>query len=267
MDQSSQHGDDGGRERLTSTWKAFVGQLAGRFPTAMSQLLRGRGQLRGACVSKLQPKQFRDVLRAMACGQMYSWTPESDRNDGCIWVGLDPTAAAAMIDLMLGGQPYQSPDGARPLTAIDKRLLGRVADRAAGLIAGLAGIDQPLSQHQGQQMGDLPEVSAVCLDLEIGGSMWLFANGELTDGPSADSHRNGSSSKGGPIELSATLNVAEISPDQLAELEIGDVISTDAAIDSEVVIRLAGIPKYIGQLSTVDGQKAVTIKRKITAQD
>jgi len=32
-------------------------------------------------------------------------------------------------------------------------------------------------------------------------------------------------------------------------------------------VRLAGIPKYVGQLSTVDGKKAITITRKITDQD
>ncbi|MBT3202424.1 MAG: hypothetical protein HN350_21200 [Phycisphaerales bacterium] len=267
MDQITQHGDDDNGERSTATWKALVGQLAGRFPTAMSQLLRGRGQLKGASVLKLTPKQFRDVLRALTYGRTYCWAPEPDRNDGCIWVGLDATSAAGMIDLMLGGRPYQSATGQRALTAIDKRLLGRITDRAAGLIAGLAGIDQPLQQRPDEQTPDLPEVSAVCMDLEIGGSIWLFACGELTGGSNGQAASSTSGFKGGPIELSATLNVAEISPDQLAELEIGDVISTDAAIDSEVVIRLAGIPKYIGQLSTVDGKKAVTIKRKITAQD
>ena len=62
-------------------------------------------------------------------------------------------------------------------------------------------------------------------------------------------------------------SVAEIAPDQLSALEIGDVISTDVSVDGEVTVRLAGIPKYIGQLSTVDGKKAITITRKITDQD
>ena len=45
------------------------------------------------------------------------------------------------------------------------------------------------------------------------------------------------------------------------------MIATDVAIDGEVTVRLAGIPKYIGRLSTVDGKKAITITRKIVDCD
>jgi flagellar motor switch protein FliM len=272
MDQITQTRDENSCDHPefvsgVSAWKSFAGQMAGSFPTALSQLLRGRGQLRGACVSRLQTKQFRDVLRALAYGRMYSWTLDSG-DEGCIWLGLDTVAAAAMIDLILGGRPYQGVSGDRALTAIDRRLLARVIDRAGGLVASLAGIPQPLSQRQIDQAPELlPEVSAVCFDLEIGGAMWLFVDSDLHTDQKLDAGKAGHRAKGGPIELSATLNVAEIAPDQLAALEIGDVISTDASVDVEVTVRLAGIPKYIGQLSTVDGKKAITITRKINDQD
>ena len=250
-----------------SAWKSLAAQMAGRFPTAMSQLLRGRAQLRGAAVSQLQADQFRRTLHELAYGHMYAWAFASGGDEGRIWLGLDADAAAAMIDVILGGRPYQGAAGSRALTAIDRRLLGRVVDRAAGLVAGLAGIPQPLSRRQAEQMTDPTAVAAVCFDLEIGGAMWLFVDGDLYRNPKSDANEPTPRAKGGPIELSATLNVAEIAADQLAGLEVGDVIATDVSVEGEIIVRLAGIPKYVGQLSTVDGKKAITITRKITDRD
>ncbi len=272
MAHISQTRDDNSCDRApgvqgSAAWKSFAGQLAGRFPPAMSQLLRGRGQLRGASVSQLQPDQFRGVLHALACGHMYSWTLGTDGDEGRIWLGLDAPAAAAMIDVILGGRPYQGASGRRALTAIDRRLLARVLDRASGLVAGIAGIPQPLPRRQVEQMLKPPAVAAVCFDLDIGGAMWLFADRELCAGAKSDANGRTPRTKSGPIELSATLNVSEIADDQLAGLEIGDVIATDVSVEGEIIVRLAGIPKYVGQLSTVDGKKAITITRKITDRD
>jgi len=270
MTDISQTRDDTSRNQTPGTqdplaWKSFAGQMAGRFPTAMSQLLRGRGQLRGVSISQLQTDQFRGVLHALACGHMYSWALGSD--EGCIWLGLDAPAAAAMIDVILGGRPYRGASGSRDLTAIDRRLLARVLDRAAGLVAGIVGIPQPLARRQTEQMPKPPAVETVCFDLDIGGAMWLFADGELCAGAKSETNGRIPRAKGGPIELSATLNVSEIADDQLARLEVGDVIATDVSVEGEIIVRLAGIPKHVGQLSTVDGKKAITITRKIGDRD
>ena len=223
--------------------------------------------MRGASVSELQGDQFCALLRGLAYGHMYSWTLGAGGDEGRIWLGLDADAAAAMIDVILGGRPYQGASGRRDLTAIDRRLLARVVDRAAGLVAGLAGIPQPLPRRQAEQMPEPPAVAAVCFDLDIGGAMWLFVDGELCGGPKSDPTGRTPRAKGGPIELSATLNVSEIAADQLAGLEVGDVIATDVSVEGEITVRLAGIPKYVGQLSTVDGKKAITITRKIGDRD
>jgi flagellar motor switch protein FliM len=246
-----------------AAWKSFARKMAGRFPTVMSQVLRGRGQLRGATVLELLGDQFCKVLRAMEYGHMYSWTLAPEDNTGRIWIGIDASGARAMIDVMLGGKPYPNASGSRSLTAIDRRLLGRVVERASGLVAGIAGIQPPLRRHHEAQMHESPAVAAVCFDLDIGGALWVFVDGELCTGLAPGTSGQNPRAKGGPIELSATLNVPKIDADQLAALEVGDVIATDVSVEGEIIVRLAGIPKYIGQLSTVDGKKAITITRKI----
>ncbi|MCP4376171.1 MAG: hypothetical protein GY794_08370, partial [bacterium] len=187
MTDLSQMCDNDSRDKApqlqdAAAWKSFARKMAGRFPTAMSQVLRGRGQLRGATVLELPGSQFCYVLRAMEYGHMYSWALAPDDNTGRLWIGMDASGARAMIDVMLGGKPYQDASGARALTSIDRRLLGRVVERSAGLVTGITGISQPLKRHQGPQMHELPAVAAVCFDLDIGGALWVFVDGELCSG-------------------------------------------------------------------------------------
>jgi len=245
-------------------WNTLAGQMAGRFPPAMSQLLRGHGQLRGVCVRKMQADEFRRVMAELACGHSYSRTGLSGGGKPRIWLGLDADAAGAMIDLILGGRPYQGPSAHRALTQIDRHLLGRVLNCAAGLFANVAGLPQPLLRNETAPMPECPAIAAVRFDLDIGGAMWLFANVEPRAAAPSGADTDEAHTRGGPIELSATLDAAEITAEQLAELDVGDIIATDVPVDGRIVVRLAGIPKYVGQLSTVDGRKAITITDKIT---
>ena len=67
-------------------------------------------------------------------------------------------------------------------------------------------------------------------DLDIGGAMWLFVDGELCGGTKSDANGRTTRAKGGPIEISATPNVSENGAEQLAAPEVGDGISPDSPV-------------------------------------
>jgi len=215
--------------------------------------------------------EFRRPIADLVCGHSYFRTGSSGGGGGGenlrIWLGLDAAAAGAMIDLILGGRPYRRASGQRALTPIDRHLLGRVLDRSAELLASTAALGRPLQRSETAPMPDCPALWTVRFDLDIGGAMWLFADSAPRAAAEAAGDVDEQQTRGGPIEFSATLDAAEITAEQLAELDAGDIIATDVPVDGRIIIRLAGIPKYVGRLSTVDGKKAITIIERIADFD
>jgi len=71
----------------------------------------------------------------------------------------------------------------------------------------------------------------------------------------------------GPIEISVATAEIDLSASELADLAAGDILMTDTPAGSEVVVRVAGIPKFGGRLGTCNGQRAVTITRRVGDRD
>jgi hypothetical protein len=67
----------------------------------------------------------------------------------------------------------------------------------------------------------------------------------------------------GPVELRVTTEDFNVSDETLTSLSVGDVLATDIATDGEVIIRVAGVPKFAGRLGQYKGRRAVVITRKL----
>lgn len=191
---------------------------------------------------------------------------------GHVWVEIDRPLAFAMIDALLGGGEHTCiPD--RALTGVERGLLRRVVDvagaslaeawpgpapvafegvgqRALGARAGLGHVDQP--------------VMVLAFRLAVSGQagtlrLCLPRSMLLPRGAAEAATRRVS----GPIEISVVTPEVTLSPSDLADLAAGDILTTDMPADGEVIVRVAGIPKFCGRLGTCNGRRAVTITRRI----
>ena len=90
-----------------------------------------------------------------------------------------------------------------------------------------------------------------------GSAMRLFLPEALLGGLPA----TGAVNRNGPVEISVTAAEGDVvlGPDELADLSAGDILTTDAPAGGEVIVRVAGIPKYRARLGACNGRRAVTI--------
>ena len=190
---------------------------------------------------------------------------------GHVWIEMQRGLAFAMVDAFLGGdEDLYIPD--RALTGVERGILRHVIDVAGECLAeawsahltgisfevlgtgslgssgGLGHVDQPvtvltLHQAMSNQAGTL----RLCLPQSL-----------LSPGLA------GASPPSGPVEISVDTDDVTLWSSDLADMSVGDILTTETAPDGEVVVRVAGIPKFRGRLGTCNGRRAVTITRRIS---
>jgi len=188
-----------------------------------------------------------------------------------VWVDADRGVAFALIDALLGGREgAYVPD--RALTGVERGLLRHVVD----LVAESLGQSWPGDRTQSFEVvddesgcavapgrGEQPvTVAAFRLGLagQTGALRLCLPEALLS------AQRNGAQPQrriAGPLEISVVTAEIDLSQAELADLSAGDILMTDTPADGEVIVRVAGIPKFRGRLGTCDGRRAVTITRRM----
>ncbi|MFW6062528.1 MAG: FliM/FliN family flagellar motor C-terminal domain-containing protein, partial [Planctomycetota bacterium] len=69
------------------------------------------------------------------------------------------------------------------------------------------------------------------------------------------------------VDLTAAVEGIDLTARELRQLAPGDIVATEAKPDDEVILRVAGIPKYAGRLGSLNGHRAVTITRTLDSSD
>ena len=266
---AEQSGESAG-EDLLSTGR----QLASAFSAAAGHVLKGSLTVRDCEAGRQSLAEFLDALEEPSgCYLLVSpsdRTPET--SEAVAVVAFSPQIAYPMVDRLLGGADADAFLPGRALTVVERRLLRRFAALAAeALTAVWPGGDGPqLQLVEGEfRPRELPflradqEVATLTVALSMGrhvGAMQLCVPEWVAHvDDAAQPHRRHAE---GPLELAASLQ-AVIDPAELVDLAPGDIVITDSATDGEVVIRLAGIPKFAARLCASDGKRAVTITRKL----
>lgn len=260
MDDAAQSAAEGGRVEVPCS---FGDEFAAAFAASAETLLATRVQVRTCRAGSQSAGEFLASLEEPSCCYLLG------RAAGAAAVCFSPEIAFPMIDRLLGGPGERTYVPVRPLSAVERRMLGRIAQLAGESLSAVwpggaggrfdAGAGEFLARDLAAGDADR-QVVVVAAALSLGphvGAMRVCFEGRLAE-RAADSHR------GGPLELSVSL-AAEIDPDELAGLSAGDVVLTDSPADGEVIVRVAGIPKYAGRLASADGRRAVTITRRLDA--
>ena len=64
-----------------------------------------------------------------------------------------------------------------------------------------------------------------------------------------------------PVEMRAFLAQTTITLNDLLSLQVGDIITTDKAIERDVLIQVEGRNKFLGQVGQFRGSRSVRITR------
>ncbi len=67
-----------------------------------------------------------------------------------------------------------------------------------------------------------------------------------------------------PVEIVVNLGFTTITPRQLLQLEVGDILLLDTYVDDELIAEVEGIPKFFGKPGTYKGNKALLITKEIS---
>ena len=275
----------GGPSRLRMLQEGF-GQ---GFSSGVSELLGRQLDVKPAGWTRLPYAEFLSTLREPTCCWILSAFPASGqalperphaRGDvefnGCAWLELSRRIACLIVDFILGGSVGAFVPN-RPLTSVERRLLRRVVEVAAaslgqawpsepGLGFSAAG-GQPARPGERAAAPDEP-VTVFVFHLTIGqegGTGRLCVPAALLEqnaGPPI-----GAAACSGLVEVSATVPEITVSPEELEGLSAGDIVKTETPVDGEVIVRVAGIPKFTARLGTCNGRRAVTITGRVSHGD
>jgi len=250
-------------------------QLASVFSAAAGHVLKGPLAVRACEAGRQRLAEFLDALEEPSC--CYLLVSPSDRtpetSEAVAVVAFSPQIAYPMIDRLLGGADADAFLPGRALTNVERRLLRRFAALAAEALQAVwpgGGKRPELQLVEGEfRAGELPflraeqEVATLTVALSLGrhvGAMQLCVPEWVAHADDAAQPYRPQAE--GPLELAASRQ-AVIDPAELVDLAPGDIVITDSATDGEVVVRIAGIPKFAARLCASDGKRAVTITRKL----
>ncbi len=197
-----------------------------------------------------------------AWGVAYSLNAESE-DDGELWLGLDCGAAAVLVSCLVGG-PVGSGSQRSSLTAIEERLIAGLVEAVMGEIAAIY-LNAAIAPEGGRRMQqwvapadrELEVLQCVLSDGLVQGQLWLAA---LQSGTKPRGFWSGSGSAA--VQITAGLAAEGLGDDEVNALSPGDLIVTDVPADSDLTVRIAGIPKYSGHLTLHGDRRAITLTDK-----
>ena len=267
-------------DELQTRHEEFVASLAGR----LSIYLGLEVDLR---LAKFETVTYRKFVEATASPTHLTVLKMEPLNGNCV-IDLSSRLALALVDRELGGAGVAG-DEPRELGKMEMRLLSKIIEIIAAewgfAWRDLAEIRSSQLRHESNARSlqiCSPESSMLALVIET-------KLGELTEQMqlafphsmlepllrklNAD-HEPGGKLAAAPthgkpqwnkafdeieVRLTAELPDVEVTARQLAELKPGDVISVQPQMTGQVLLCLAGAPKFTCKLGTTDGQWAVQL--------
>src|SRR6188768_2718057 len=254
---------------------------------ALSGYLRTIIEVSVAHIEQLTYSEFIHSLPNPTCFNLL----KAEQLEGQLCLEISPLIIYPIIDRLLGGSNADLFIPQRPLTQIEQRLVQRITDRAtqhlseawSNLTPVKFTVEEFESNPQLVQIVPPNEtVVVVGFELKMGnraGTMSLCIPYNVIEpimGVLAAQNWFSYQRKGGqedhvrkltrnvnnaPVEVRAFLAQTTIKLQELMTLQAGDVITTDKAIERDVLIQVEGRNKFVGQVGQLRGNKSVRITR------
>jgi flagellar motor switch protein FliM len=253
--------------------------VARDFGTALGALLRTAVEVRLADIDRRTYGEFLDSLVLPACFHVLKAAPVDDR----LLLDIEPSILHPMIDYLLGGKGdrHLSPSAHAP-SGIELRLTARMVNLFLEEVcrAWKDTIDLKLDvlqvESNPRQLRVLPTDEAVVqvgFELSIGdqrGMMRLClpcrAIGRMSKRSASEHLAAQDNAVPDVVELSVTLAETRIAGDQLDDLRLGDIITTETASDSPAIVSIEGQSRFRAQPRVYQGRKAICIIEPIESE-
>ncbi|MCE9545023.1 MAG: flagellar motor switch protein FliM [Planctomycetia bacterium] len=267
--------------------------FAAGLPTALRPLLRLAPACRVITVCEQTWREFIAASSRPGCFCPLEAAPLG----GPLALEIGPAILYPMLDRLLGGsgREAQAPPQ-RALTAIEQRLSARLCGvlieelrrawqaavpmdvTAGGIVSDPSGLnfvgpdegviavemDLSFEAARGPLRLCLPGKSLAPI-LDRLAAVRLAPDGRLA-APAADARRATAAHGGSTVELVAQLVDTTITRDELAHLEVGDIITTRHATADPVLVTIEGIPRFEARVGQQDGQRAVMISARVKGE-
>lgn len=258
------------------------------FGAALSGYLRTIIEVTVAHIEQLTYSEFIHSLPNPTCFNLL----KADQLEGQLCLEISPLIIYPIIDRLLGGSNADLFIPQRPLTQIEQRLVQRITDRAtqhlseawSNLTPVTFKVDDFESNPQLVQIVPPNEtVVVVGFELKMGnraGTMSLCIPYNVIEpimsvlaaqnwfsyakkgGHEDQSKRLKGNIHNAPVEVRAFLAQTSITMNDLLNLQVGDIITTDKEAGRDVLLQVEGKNKYLGQLGQFRGTKSIRITRK-----
>ncbi|MCC9604344.1 flagellar motor switch protein FliM [Blastopirellula sp. JC732] len=273
-----------GKEQMRALQSMHEG-FGRNFGAALSGLLRNIVEVKLTSVDQLTYSEFIFSLENPSCFNLLTASPL----EGNLILDINPSILYPIIDRLLGGGKESSPVSRRPLTEIELTLVSRITSlflrelRIAweNVLELQLHVVRVESNPQLVQIvppnevvvlisfeltiGDVRGMMNLCIPFNsierIGGK--LTANTWFAYGSSEinDESRQALSTQidGASVELGVTLAETTITTEDLLELRVGDVITTNKDSREPLQVSVNGVTKFLAYPGAYKGRKAIQV--------
>ncbi|MGN6505994.1 MAG: flagellar motor switch protein FliM [Tepidisphaeraceae bacterium] len=265
------------------------------FGAALSGYLRTIIEVSVAHIEQLTYSEFIHSLPNPTCFNLL----KAEQLDGQMCLEISPLIIYPIIDRLLGGSNADLFIPQRPLTQIEQRLVQRITDRATHFLSeawsNLTPVTFSVQDFESNpqlvqivppnetvvvvgfelRMGNRAGTMSLCIPYnviepimaQLSAQSWFSYQRRAAHDDSV--RRVTRAVNSAPVELRAILARTKISLSDLMSLQPGDLITTDKAVDSEIVVQIEGRNKFFAKLGKMRGNRAVQVVRMVpeTPQD
>ncbi len=273
-----------GKEQMRALQSVHEG-FSRNFGAALSAMLRSIVEVKLTSVDQLTYGEFIYSLENPTCFNLIRAEPL----EGHLILDINPAILFPIIDRLLGGGKEAGPPARRPLTEIELRLVSRitgvflkemktawenvlpispVVDRVESNaqlvqivppneVVVLISFELTLSEVRGMLNLCIPFNSIERVSNKLQSNNWATYGGRQSSPDSR--HRIGRRLDASVVELTAMLATTTITMQDLIELRVGDIITTEQDVHAPLVLSIQNVPKFHAAPGALKGKKAVQI--------
>jgi len=278
-----------GKEQMRSLQTLHEG-FSRNFAASLSAMLRSMVEVKLTSVDQLTYSEFVFSLDNPTCFNLIKAEPL----EGHIILDLNPTILYPMIDRLLGGGREPTPITRRPLSEIERRLVGRITalflDELKKAWENVLSLDLEVVRVESNPqlvqivppnevvvlvsfelaLGEIRGMANLCIPYntierisnKLSANSWASYGKRQTTPDAAE--RIGRLLRTSTVQMVVELAKTQITTSDLIGLRVGDIITTRKDIHTPLIVKVEGIPKFLARPGIFKGHKAICIEEIVS---